>query len=262
MLRRNLASVAVGRAVPVPGRRRRRRRSPRRPRAVCRGRSDAEASAILGVEQGGLAFWVAAVRECFEEAGVLLRRRTACPSSTIARPITAARSTAASAASSTSARPRGSQSPPTRSTTSVTGSRPWRAPPLRHPLLRRRAPPEPGPAARRRRGHRPPLGDAGSCARTPARGRLDMLPPTVENLKASAASTGWATSCGRGGERRRPGDPAAARDRRQPDGCPHPAAGRRRIRVSMLLRWRTVTPGRSSGSARWSGGSWRRTPTS
>jgi 8-oxo-dGTP pyrophosphatase MutT (NUDIX family) len=40
--------------------------------AVCRGRTDAEASATLGVESGGLAFWVAAVRECFEEAGVLL----------------------------------------------------------------------------------------------------------------------------------------------------------------------------------------------
>ena len=40
--------------------------------AVCRGRSDDAASAILGVDAGGLAFWVAAVRECFEEAGVLL----------------------------------------------------------------------------------------------------------------------------------------------------------------------------------------------
>lgn len=40
--------------------------------AVCRGRSDKEASAVLGVDAGGLAFWVAAVRECFEEAGVLL----------------------------------------------------------------------------------------------------------------------------------------------------------------------------------------------
>ena len=40
--------------------------------ALCRGRTDAEASAVLGVDSGGLAFWVAAVRECFEEAGVLL----------------------------------------------------------------------------------------------------------------------------------------------------------------------------------------------
>lgn len=40
--------------------------------AVCRGRTDAEASALLGIDAGGLAFWVAAIRECFEEAGVLL----------------------------------------------------------------------------------------------------------------------------------------------------------------------------------------------
>jgi 8-oxo-dGTP pyrophosphatase MutT (NUDIX family) len=40
--------------------------------AVCRGRSDDQASVILDVLSGGLAFWVAAVRECFEEAGVLL----------------------------------------------------------------------------------------------------------------------------------------------------------------------------------------------
>ena len=39
---------------------------------VCRGRSDAEASSLLGIESGGLAFWIAAVRECFEEAGVLM----------------------------------------------------------------------------------------------------------------------------------------------------------------------------------------------
>lgn len=38
----------------------------------CHGLSDAAASEQLGVESGGLAFWVAAVRECFEEAGVLL----------------------------------------------------------------------------------------------------------------------------------------------------------------------------------------------
>jgi 8-oxo-dGTP pyrophosphatase MutT (NUDIX family) len=42
--------------------------------AICDGLDDAAASAMLGVERGGLAFWVAAVRECFEEAGVLLAR--------------------------------------------------------------------------------------------------------------------------------------------------------------------------------------------
>jgi 8-oxo-dGTP pyrophosphatase MutT (NUDIX family) len=41
---------------------------------VCVGRSDAAASELLGLDPpvGGLAFWVAAIREAFEEAGVLL----------------------------------------------------------------------------------------------------------------------------------------------------------------------------------------------
>lgn len=33
---------------------------------------DRKASRLLGVERGGLAYWVAAVRECFEESGLLL----------------------------------------------------------------------------------------------------------------------------------------------------------------------------------------------
>ncbi len=37
----------------------------------CDGLDDVEASRRLGIEWGGLAYWVAAVRECFEEAGVL-----------------------------------------------------------------------------------------------------------------------------------------------------------------------------------------------
>jgi hypothetical protein len=37
--------------------------------------TDAEASAILGIDSGGLGFWVAALRECFEEAGVMLAQR-------------------------------------------------------------------------------------------------------------------------------------------------------------------------------------------
>ena len=39
------------------------------------GLDDAAASAQLGLERGGLAYWVAAVRECFEEAGLLFARR-------------------------------------------------------------------------------------------------------------------------------------------------------------------------------------------
>lgn len=44
--------------------------------AICDGRTDEEASALLGLERGGLAYWVAAIRESFEEAGVLLARRS------------------------------------------------------------------------------------------------------------------------------------------------------------------------------------------
>lgn len=43
--------------------------------AFCRGLDDARASDQLGIARGGLAYWVAAVRECFEEAGVLLAAR-------------------------------------------------------------------------------------------------------------------------------------------------------------------------------------------
>lgn len=36
------------------------------------GRTDAEASKMLGVERGGLAWWIAGIRETIEEAGLLL----------------------------------------------------------------------------------------------------------------------------------------------------------------------------------------------
>jgi 8-oxo-dGTP pyrophosphatase MutT (NUDIX family) len=57
----------------------------------CLGLTDTDASAQLVLPDGGLAFWVAAVRECFEEAGVLL---AAGPDGTLvdfAEPETAAR---------------------------------------------------------------------------------------------------------------------------------------------------------------------------
>ncbi len=38
------------------------------------GLDDSAASATLGIATGGLAYWVAAIRECFEEAGLLLAR--------------------------------------------------------------------------------------------------------------------------------------------------------------------------------------------
>lgn len=43
---------------------------------LCDGLDDKQASALLQIPQGGLAYWVAAIRECFEEAGVLLARDT------------------------------------------------------------------------------------------------------------------------------------------------------------------------------------------
>jgi len=47
--------------------------------ARCADLDDAEASRRLGLERAGLAYWVAAVRETFEEAGVLLARRDGHP---------------------------------------------------------------------------------------------------------------------------------------------------------------------------------------
>jgi 8-oxo-dGTP pyrophosphatase MutT (NUDIX family) len=72
MLRRNLNSDFVGGAFVFPGGAVDPEDRHDDLEAVCRGRSDADASARLGIERGGLAFWVAAIRESFEEAGVLL----------------------------------------------------------------------------------------------------------------------------------------------------------------------------------------------
>jgi 8-oxo-dGTP pyrophosphatase MutT (NUDIX family) len=38
----------------------------------CQGLDDKQASSILSLNEGGLGYWVACVRECFEESGVLL----------------------------------------------------------------------------------------------------------------------------------------------------------------------------------------------
>ena len=42
---------------------------------LCQELTDAEASAALGLAHGGLRYWVTAIRECFEECGVLLAYR-------------------------------------------------------------------------------------------------------------------------------------------------------------------------------------------
>lgn len=75
MLRRNLNSDFVGGAYVFPGGGvDESDRTDPDLEAVCSGLDDATASARLGLDSGGLAYWVAAVRECFEEAGVLLAR--------------------------------------------------------------------------------------------------------------------------------------------------------------------------------------------
>lgn len=43
--------------------------------SLCCGLDDQRASQMLGIEQGGLAYWIAAIRECFEESGLLLGYR-------------------------------------------------------------------------------------------------------------------------------------------------------------------------------------------
>jgi glyoxylase-like metal-dependent hydrolase (beta-lactamase superfamily II)/8-oxo-dGTP pyrophosphatase MutT (NUDIX family) len=71
MVRRHLDSEFVGGAYVFPGGAVDPADSTELAR-LCEGLDDATASAILGVESGGLRFYVAAVREVFEEAGVLL----------------------------------------------------------------------------------------------------------------------------------------------------------------------------------------------
>ena len=72
MLRRNLNSDFVGGAYVFPGGAVDEADRHADLDAVCKGRSDDGASQLLGLDSGGLAFWVAAIRESFEEAGVLL----------------------------------------------------------------------------------------------------------------------------------------------------------------------------------------------
>ena len=41
----------------------------------CNGLNDEQASIKLGINKGGLSYWVACVRECFEEVGILLAKK-------------------------------------------------------------------------------------------------------------------------------------------------------------------------------------------
>lgn len=71
MLRRTLSADFVGGAHVFPGGAVDTADGEQRAQRLCRGRTDAAASTTLGIASGGLAYWVAAIRECFEEAGLL-----------------------------------------------------------------------------------------------------------------------------------------------------------------------------------------------
>ena len=76
MLKRNARSIFVGDMWVFPGGAVDPDDASEEADALVRGLSDAEASAHLGIDAGGIAYWVAALRETFEEAGLLLGRRS------------------------------------------------------------------------------------------------------------------------------------------------------------------------------------------
>jgi 8-oxo-dGTP pyrophosphatase MutT (NUDIX family) len=72
MLLRNLNSDFVGGAYVFPGGAVDPADGSSDAATRCAGLDDARASALLGVDAGGLAYWIACARELFEEAGLLL----------------------------------------------------------------------------------------------------------------------------------------------------------------------------------------------
>ncbi len=72
MLQRNLNSDFVGGAYVFPGGGVDPEDAEPEVEAIAVGRSNTAASRLVGVENSGLSFWVAAIRESFEEAGLLL----------------------------------------------------------------------------------------------------------------------------------------------------------------------------------------------
>ncbi len=76
MLQRNLASDFVGGAYVFPGGGVDPADGEPDVGELCVGLSDQDASARLGLPRNGLAFWVAAVRETLEEAGLLMATRS------------------------------------------------------------------------------------------------------------------------------------------------------------------------------------------
>src|SRR5579863_398237 len=74
MLLRNLKSDFVGGAYVFPGGALDPEDATEDAASRCVGLDDVAASTTLGLDAGGLAYWVACARELFEEAGLLLAR--------------------------------------------------------------------------------------------------------------------------------------------------------------------------------------------
>ena len=72
MMKRNLKSAFVPGAYIFPGGALDALDSTPEMQALCSSVSDEQASSTLGIAVGGLAYWAAAIRESFEEAGLLL----------------------------------------------------------------------------------------------------------------------------------------------------------------------------------------------
>ncbi|MEL0081506.1 MAG: NUDIX hydrolase [Gammaproteobacteria bacterium] len=72
MLERNIKSEFVSGAYVFPGGAVDKHDTHQTLEQICTGYSDEHASSLVNLEQGGLGFWVAAIRECFEECGVLI----------------------------------------------------------------------------------------------------------------------------------------------------------------------------------------------
>jgi 8-oxo-dGTP pyrophosphatase MutT (NUDIX family) len=75
MLRRTLSAAFAGGMYVFPGGKVDEADHADELEPICDGLDDGQASALLQLDRGGLGYWVAAIRECFEEAGVLLARR-------------------------------------------------------------------------------------------------------------------------------------------------------------------------------------------
>ena len=72
MMRRSKSATFMGGAHVFPGGAVDASDSDEQWAGLCSGIDTAAANRILGVEHDGLAYWIAAIRECFEEAGILL----------------------------------------------------------------------------------------------------------------------------------------------------------------------------------------------